>query len=333
MNAKLLNKLFQSIAANDTKMLNQIAKTIIEDEKKKGHESLAKQLENTINNAAIVAKSSEIDTLNKVSSVSGMSELPVSRRHNQALATLIDRNKLKHHMVLAPELERRIDKIEKEYSAKERLIKHGLRPRSKILLYGSPGCGKTLGAERIAWNLGLPLMKVKFDAIISSYFGESSANLRSIFEASNERACVLLLDECDFIAKSRMNGQDVGEIPRIVNMLLMLLDEYDAPGVLVATTNLEQSLDKALFRRFDEVIEITRPTEREIKLLFDTTLSSFKVAKNINWDAIVEKVKGNSAANIVQIAENAAKSCILEGSLIVMQDHIETAICEICLFI
>lgn len=329
MNAKLLNKLFQSIASNDTHMLNQIAKTIIEEEKKKGHENLAKQLENTINNVNTTIKSSEIESIDKVTNVSGMTTLPVSRRHNQALATIIDRDKLKHHMVLAPELERRFDKIEREYSAKERLTKHGLKPRSRILLFGSPGCGKTLGAERIAWNLGLPLMKVKFDAIISSYFGESSANLRSIFEASTETPCVLLLDECDFIAKSRMIGQDVGEIPRIVNMLLMLLDEYDAPGILIATTNLEQSLDKALFRRFDEVIEITRPTEREIKILFETTLSSFKIAKGINWDAIVEKVKGNSSANIVQIAENAAKSSILEGAANVMQEHIEVAIFEI----
>jgi SpoVK/Ycf46/Vps4 family AAA+-type ATPase len=232
-------------------------------------------------------------------------------------------------MVLANHIEKRFDKIEREYAAKERLLKFNLKPRSKILLYGPPGCGKTLGAERLAWNLGLPLMKVKFDAIISSYFGESAANLRAIFEASAKSPCVLLLDECDFIAKSRTLGQDVGEVPRIVNMLLMLLDEYDAPGLIVGTTNLEKSLDNALFRRFDEVIEMTKPSKNEILKLLKTTLSAFKVENNLNWDMIVEKLKGQSYANIVKIAENAAKSSILEGNKIVASEYIEMAISEI----
>ena len=75
---------------------------------------------------------------------------------------------------------------------------------------------------------------------------------------------MLLLDECDFIAKSRINSQDVGEVPRIVNMLLTLLDEYNAPGLVIATTNLRISLDEALFRRFDDIIEIHKPSKNEI---------------------------------------------------------------------
>lgn len=329
MNAKLLQRLVQSIAINDTLTLKQLAQTIVDEEKKKGHIKLANQLEDIISSTATRFQNNSVRKNDNVN-LGGMSSLPMSRRNNQVLATMIGRDKLKHHMVLSSELERRFDKIEKEYSARERLLKHNLKPRSRVLLYGPPGCGKTLGAERLAWNLGLPLMKVKFDAIISSYFGESSANLRAIFEASSENACVLLLDECDFIAKSRTTGQDVGEVPRIVNMLLMLLDEYNAPGILVATTNLENSLDKALFRRFDEVIEITRPTDKEVFQLFQTTLSTFNVSAKINWDMIVEKVKGFSAANIVQVAENAAKSTILDGREMVAQESIEVAIHEVC---
>lgn len=326
MNAKLLSRLIQAIAINDSNSLNQIAKTVIEEEKKKGHERLAKQLEDIINSTDILKQAKQMQS-NGV--VNEMVALPVSRRHNQTLATVIPREKLKHHMILSEALEKRFDQIEKEYAAKERLQKYNLKPRSKILLYGPPGCGKTLGAERLAWNLGLPLMKVKFDAIISSYFGESAANLRLIFESSAEKPCVLLLDECDFIGKSRMLGQDVGEVPRIVNMLLMLLDEYSAPGLLVATTNLESSLDKALFRRFDEVIEITRPAEKEVLALFKFTLSAFNMAANINWDMIVEKVKGFSSANIVAIGENAAKMSVLDTTNVVSQEHIERAISEI----
>ena len=329
MNAKLLNRLIESITLGDFDSLQQIAKTIVDEEKKNGHVRLAQQLEERIklSQKKLSCKQNETNSDNVIND--GLTTLPVSRRYNQTLATMIPRDKLKHHMVLCPDIERRFDQIEKEYAARERLKKYNLRPRSKVLLYGSPGCGKTLGAERLAWNLGLPLMKVKFDAIISSYFGESSANLRAIFESAMEQPCVLLLDECDFIAKSRTIGKDVGEIPRIVNMLLLLLDEYAAPGLLIATTNLEGALDRALFRRFDEVIEITRPTEKEILPLFKLTLSSFCVEKSINWDMIVEKVKGFSAANIVSIAENAAKMSVLNSSDNVKQEYIERAICEI----
>ena len=326
MNAKLLKRLVQSITLEDEVALKQIAETIVQDETKKGHTKLAKELSTIMNkNANKEKKSADSST----AIIKGMTSLPVSRRYNQPLATIIEHDKLKHHMVLASEIERRFDKIEKEYAAKERLMKFNLKPRSKILLYGPPGCGKTLGAERLAWNLGLPLMKVKFDAIISSYFGESASNLRAIFEASAESPCVLLLDECDFIAKSRTVGQDVGEVPRIVNMLLMLLDEYDAPGLIVGTTNLEKSLDSALFRRFDEVIEMPRPSKSEIFKLLKTTLSAFRIEEGLNWDMIVEKVKGQSYANIVKIAENAAKSSVLEGNNIITSEYVELAIIEI----
>ena len=100
-----------------------------------------------------------------------------------------------------------------------------LRPRKTILLYGPPGCGKSLGAKRIAWNTGLPLMKVRFDALISSYLGSPAANLRAVFDAAKERPCVLLLDECDFIARSRVASKDIGEVARIVNTLLQLMED------------------------------------------------------------------------------------------------------------
>jgi SpoVK/Ycf46/Vps4 family AAA+-type ATPase len=328
MKAKLLNRLVEAIAQNDNDSLRQLATTIIAEEKKIGHARLADKLEDVLKvSENHQSGRGEKNTAGTVIT-NDLVPLPVSRRYNEALATMIPRERLKHHMVLSPGLEKRFDQIEKEHAAKERLRKYNLKSQNKILLYGPPGCGKTLGAERLAWNLGLPLMKVKFDVIISSFFGESASNLRAIFESSMEKACVLLLDECDFIAKSRVAGRDVGEVPRIVNMLLMLLDDYSAPGLLVATTNLENTLDMALFRRFDSVIEISRPGEKEIHALFELTLSSFLVAQNINWDMLTEKVKGFSAATIVKIAEKAAKSSVLEGSSIITQNYIEDAIEE-----
>ena len=170
------------------------------------------------------------------------------------------------------------------------------------------------------------LLKVRFDSLLSSYFGESATNLRAVFDFCKKEPVVLLLDECDFIAKSRTTSQDVGEVPRIVNMLLMLLDEYNSPGLVVATTNLKVSLDEALFRRFDDVIEIPKPSVNEIKKLLITTFSAMNVSKEINWELLATELEGHSAANIVSIAQNAAKSCILEGSKIVKMEHINGVI-------
>lgn len=232
-------------------------------------------------------------------------------------------------MALPPDVEERFARVEREYAARERLSAYGLSPRKRVLLHGPPGCGKSLGAKRIAWNTTLPLMKVRFDALLSSYFGESASNLRTVFEGAKERPCVLLLDECDFIARSRSTGRDVGEASRVVNALLQFLDEYDAPGILVATTNVEDSLDEAIFRRFDDVFLVPLPGDKEIEQLFRLTLSAIKVSGKVDWGSIIASLKGLSAAYVVKAAQDAAKAAVLVGRKIVEEDDLRKAIAEI----
>jgi SpoVK/Ycf46/Vps4 family AAA+-type ATPase len=255
--------------------------------------------------------------------------LPLSRRHGELLATVIPREALEHHMVLPSEIEERFARIEREYAARERLGAYGLRNRKTILLYGPPGCGKSLGAKRLAWNTGLPLLKMRFDALLSSYFGESAANLRAVFDAAKERPCVLLLDECDFIARSRTTSKDIGEASRIVNSLLQLMEEYDAPGLLVATTNVEESLDAALFRRFDEVFLVPPPGAEEIEKLLRMTLSAVKLAERIDWGGLVAQLSGASAAMTVKAAQDAAKAAVLCGEKVVTEALLSRAIGEL----
>ena len=197
------------------------------------------------------------------------------------------------------------------------------------MLYGPPGCGKTLGAKRLAWNTGLPLMKVHFDVLVSSYFGESATNLRAVFEAASERPCVLLLDECDFIARARTDSKDIGEVSRIVNTLLQLMEEYNAPGLLVATTNIEKSLDHALFRRFDDVFRVPLPGKTEIEKLLRMSLSGVELHGSVKWSVLVENLEGLSAAFVVKAAESAAKSALLCGKKTVEQSHLLESVSEL----
>lgn len=312
MNQILLTRLFKSFEGNENEPLIKVAYSIVEDEKRKGHIGLANKLNSILQGT--LTKTNDFRPTLKVAKEKDY-KVPVDRRYRLPLASHVEHESLRHEMVLSPEVESKILRIEKEYLAKERLAHHGLIPRKKILLHGSSGCGKSMAAEKIAWDLGLPFYKVRFDSIISSYLGESASNLQKLFESIQDYPCVLLLDEFDIIGKQRNVGSnDVGEIHRIVNILLGLLEEYNGEGILIATTNLEGSLDKALFRRFDDFIELPKPNEKDIVELLKISFSALKLNQKINFNDYSKKMVGMSYAIIVKIANDASKKAIINSS-------------------
>lgn len=326
MNQSLLTRLFKSIEGDQNTPLMKIAFSIIEEERKKGHTVLADKLNSIIQEN--LSKPNEHQYTLKLSKERNY-KVPVDRRYKLPLATHIEHEFLRHEMVLSSEVESKILRIEKEYLARERLAHHGLSPRKKILFYGSSGCGKTMGAERIAWDLGLPFYKVRFDSIISSYLGESASNLQNLFDSIADFPCVLLLDEFDIIGKQRdIKSNDVGEIHRIVNILLGLLEEYTGEGILIATTNLEGSLDNALFRRFDDFIELPKPSQTEIVELLKTSFSALKLNKKINLKHYAEKMIGMSYAIIVKVANDAAKKAIINSNQEISVEDLDNAFDE-----
>ncbi|SFF09057.1 AAA family ATPase [Spirosoma endophyticum] len=326
MNQELLTRLFKSMEGDHNSPLFKVAYSIIEEEKQKGHGKLAERLNSIlVNKEKKVAQNGPALKLIK----DGEYKVPVDRRYKLPLARHIEHDYLRHEMVLSEDVEKKIIRIEKEHLGRERLAHHGLKPRRKILFYGSSGCGKTMAAERIAWDLGLPFYKVRFDSIISSYLGESASNLKSLFESIVDYPCVVLLDEFDIIGKQRnVSSNEVGEIHRIVNVLLGLLEEYDGERILVATTNLESSLDKALFRRFDDIVEFQKPKELDIENLLKISFSALKINKQINLKEYSEKMVGLSYAIIVKIANDAAKKSIINLRSEISKDDIDSAFLE-----
>lgn len=330
MNQDLLIRLFRSIEGEENNNIISVANLIIDNENKKGHSKLAEKLRLILDKNISSPKLYQNEFRKMLpTNIS----IPTDKRHNFPLATLIEREQLRHEMVLPKETEEKIRRIEKEFAAKERLAHHGLKYKQKILFFGEPGCGKSMSAERIAWNLGLPFLKVKFDVIISSFLGETAANLTKLFDGIRDYPCVLLLDEFDIVGKTRNSSQDVGEMHRIVNILLGLLEEYNSKGLLIATTNLENVLDKALFRRFDDIIEIPKPSKQEILRLTKMTLSSIEKSKDIDWNNIAERMDGYSAAIIVKVINDAAKLTIISNEKILTQLHLEKSLVENSLYI
>ena len=142
----------------------------------------------------------------------------------------------------------------------EELVKAGLAPTRTALLVGPPGVGKTMAARWIAASLGLPLLLLDLSAVMSSLLGRTGVNLRHVLDFAKERDCVLLIDELDSIGKRRNDDADVGELKRLVNVLLQQIDDWPALGsLLLCATNHPELLDPAIWRRFEVLMEFPLP--------------------------------------------------------------------------
>ncbi|WP_375786151.1 AAA family ATPase [Bradyrhizobium sp. Pha-3] len=229
-------------------------------------------------------------------------------------------------LVLSPHNIKTFVGLMEEFRGADLLRRHGLTARSKLLFCGPPGCGKTLTAEVFAHELGLPLVVARLDAIISSFLGETATNIRKVFETASEQSCILFLDEFDALARARADGSEHNELRRVVNSLLMLIDRFKGKGFLIAATNLEESLDAAIWRRFDEVVVFDLPSQREIRRLCEIKLKNFPAPFSIAEKAV--RLRGMSFADVERICDNAIKRSILKRSKSLLELEFDLAIRE-----
>ena len=171
-------------------------------------------------------------------------------------------------LVVAPQIKERIERIIHEFTYKDKLFKHNLENRRKIMFSGNPGTGKTMTASIIANELKLPIYVVLMDKIVTKYMGETSAKLRQIFDFIEDVPAVYLFDEFDAIGGQRGKDNEVGEMRRVLNSFLQFIERDHSDSLIIAATNNLELLDQALFRRFDDVIHYQLPTDNEkIQLL------------------------------------------------------------------
>jgi len=215
-------------------------------------------------------------------------------------------------LMLTEELDSKIKRIIFEQNQRGKLYNHSLRPKSKILLAGDPGTGKTMTASVLASELKLPLFVIKFEGLISRYLGETAAKLKLVFEQMDEVRGVYFFDEFDTIGTQREVENDVGEARRIVSSFLQFLEQDDSNSIIIAATNHKKHLDRALFRRFDDILIYAKPDAESIKKFINNVSSLYsELSFNVQWKEVVREAKGLNYSDIESSLKNAIKWAIL----------------------
>jgi SpoVK/Ycf46/Vps4 family AAA+-type ATPase len=226
------------------------------------------------------------------------------------LTSSYPKTKLSNLILEATAAKRLADVIEQQRK-REELRHHGLPPISTILLVGPPGSGKTLTASALAGELHLPLYGVRFDSVITRFMGETASKLRLIFDQVAATRGVYLFDEFDAIGGKRTADNDIAEMRRVLNSFLQFLEEpHSSDSIVLCATNHPELLDRALFRRFDEVIEYGLPDEAAARELLHNQLGSFGFEDSW-WPVIDRSINGLSHAELVAAAEDVMKQVIL----------------------
>lgn len=214
-------------------------------------------------------------------------------------------------MVLDVGIHEQLQRILKEQHMFTRIREHGLSPRRKLLLVGPPGTGKTMTASVLAGELGLPLFLVRLDALITKFMGETAAKLRQVFDAITEVRGVYFFDEFDAIGSQRGLANDVGEIRRVLNSFLQMIEQDQSSSLILAATNHPEILDYALFRRFDDVIEYHLPTVAQAGELIRSRLGRFS-PKPLPVKALAVKAHGLSYAEIRRAVDESIKDALMQ---------------------
>lgn len=314
---KLLRQLIKSGIEGNVEAFRTVSEEVIKDERQKQHHLLANDLERLLYGRPKALNQPPIHPLEKP---------PVDRERNLALLDLREPVRRLDDAVLSDETRSAVEEVLHEHHYQERLASYGLRAADRLLFYGPPGCGKTLTAEVIASELGLPLAVVRVDAVVSSYLGETAANLRKVFDFAAANTAVVLFDEFDALAKERADEAEHGELRRVVNAVLQMMDAYRGRSVLIAATNHEAILDLAVWRRFEEVFLFEPPNLEQLRRLLALKLRGVRREFDVEESAVVALFKGLTHADVERVLHRAIKDMVLAGQEFLTVRHLETAV-------
>ena len=304
--ADKLKNLFQAFRDRNESAFVRIAENIISEELAANHYHSATELQRALGKGE-----------RQMSNGAKLAELaavpPKDRRNGEDLLWFVD-TPAAPTVFFSPETQSRINRALEEQRRANVLRKHGYKPKAKFLFWGPPGCGKTLTAQYLAAELGLPLAIVRLNAVISSFLGDTASHLHRILARANSSPMVLLIDEADALGKDRNDPNDVGELKRVVNSFLQALDGFSNPhSILIAASNHQYLFDPALWRRFDDVIEFPPPDTEQRQAFLKFLLSGVPVEGSVA--EVANKMATLSYGDIQHVAIEAVKTMILsEGA-------------------
>lgn len=278
---------------NDDTQFRKVALQISAVEARSGHAIVARTIQELLNQ-----KKTSLGTVRLVSKNKDIDDLLLH----------VDTYDDMTNLILSQELKEKLDRVIKEYLKKETLSKYGLANRRKLLLYGASGTGKTMTASALAKEFNLPFFVVRTEKVVTKFMGETGQKLGRIFDFINDVPAVYLFDEFDAIGSQRGMNNEVGEQRRILNTFLQLLERDDSDSFIIAATNSIESIDKAMFRRFDDVIEYKLPdTEQRLALLREYLYT----AKDLDFSSAEPLFDGMSHAEIKMVCSDIFKESLL----------------------
>lgn len=292
--AEQIKSLLRSHFDNDSERFLTISLQVAAHEARQGHAALATEIKSLVEKNKL--HRSRVITLHP-----DLSDLILQTEPDAKLPELIVNDSIKTRIV----------RLLKEYRQKTKIQQFGLQNRRKLLISGPPGTGKTLTASIIAGELTMPLYTILVDKLITKYMGETASKLRQIFEVIARQKGVYLFDEFDAIGAERGRENEVGEMRRVLNAFLQFIEHDNSESFIIAATNNPGILDKALFRRFDDVLYYSLPEKDQITQLIKNRLGTFKGTYKI--EPLTEEIKALSHSDICQACDDAIKDAILEG--------------------
>jgi SpoVK/Ycf46/Vps4 family AAA+-type ATPase len=298
--ADQVKALISSLSEGDETHFYTVAMQIAAHEARSGHGKLAEEIRALIDKAKARVR------------LPSRGAIPLARPRGEAaeLLTVSYPNIRIKDMVLAPATKKKLERVIREHRSIQVIRARGLSPRRKLLLSGKPGTGKTMTASALAGELGLPLFVVRLDGLITKFMGETAAKLRLVFETLSQTRGVYLFDEFDSIGSARGLGNDVGEIRRVVNSFLQMVEQDNSDSLVIAATNHATILDQALFRRFDDMVIYQMPDKAHIITALKAKLGNFRTQK-VLWAKVAGMANGLSYADITRSCEEAIKDALI----------------------
>ena len=280
--------------AGDTDAVRRIAQATAADSRRRQHHALAERLEALLESPRRKPVQHRFETAD---------DLTIEEFPRRGLDEL----------VLQPRVRDAVTLFVQEQLRSELLRSFGMEPRSRVLLSGPPGNGKTSLAAAISAELAIPLLTIRYDAVITSFLGDTASRLARVFEYARYRQCVLLFDEFDSVGKERADLHETGEIKRVVSSLLLQIDRLPSYVIVVAATNHKELLDRAVWRRFQLRLDLPQPTLVE-RLAFVQRLSFGEPLVRKFEKRIATALKGASYAELEEFLLDIRRRTILFGT-------------------